>query len=383
MNPVRLPGSVKTLSRFVLGVFILTAIFGVFAGSPAQAEQFNGGFTFQYATSALTLPLRTPTYVLHTRASMVDVQGDAWSDMTGAFSINYGLMKNFEMELTTILYQDLNLSSIPAQNGERRTMNIPGNFYLRWKYGNMRLWKDWPLYFGIQGSAHLPLVGEAENNIWLEPYYGNNMSFAFNMLFSYVTNPDYPEDGFQINYNFGYLNNNDGPSLSSSTEAIKAFFGVYYPFSAKFSGTLESQGTYFLGYPLFMKNIYSIEEYGYVTPSVKYKFSPLIALTTGVDIRVYQKENMTSALLQPDDVDNYPAWRVTSKLSFTPVVNAIRTGGPMGGGYGATNRGNLYDWGGVAPGDLGSMEIELEKIREDRKKAEQQLEELKKKVEDK
>jgi hypothetical protein len=115
---------------------------------------------------------------------------------------------------------------------------------------------------------------------------------------------------------------------------------------------------------------------------------------SGVDIKVFDNENMTySSLVMDKDDPNYPAWRVTSKL----IVNSVSMGGPsyssafqggmapagggrpMGGAM-VGNQAALYDWGGSVKDDVQYIEVELEKIREDRRKAEEKLQKIKRKI---
>ncbi len=382
--------------------FLILALLIFLAPVSSFCEQLNGGYSMQYATSALTIPFRAQQYVVHTRGSSVSTDAGTWTNATGAFSFSYGYKTNLELELTAILYQDLNLAAEytteePGPEDERQATNIPDNLYFRWKYGNMRLTSGLPLFFGVQGTAHMRLSKGTITNVWLEPYYGDKMSTQINLLFSYISNPLYPDDGFQAHYNVGYINLNDAATFSKSTDALKVYFGLYYPFSPRFAGMLETQGTYFFGYPEFAEDIFSMEEYGYITPSIRYRFSNIVSYVGGVDILFYEGEENTSPLLQPEGFPNYPGWRISSKLVFTPIMGGIEGPGyttgaympgamPMaqpsavGGAYGAANRAALYDWGGSVKDDVQYIEVELDKIREDRRKAEEKLQKIKKKL---
>jgi len=364
------------------------------AGNGLRAEQLNGGYSLQYAASALTLSKGMWLFKVHSRASLFTVNGTSVSDVTGAFSMNYGFSNNLETEATLILYQDLNYSA-PIGGS---TANTPDDLLVRWKWGNMQMpLAGLPLYFALSGTARISLGGVS--NTYLEPYDSPGTTAQLNMIFSYFRNPIYPNDDLQIHYNFGYINFNDGIDFSSSTSAVRLYFGVWYPFNDKVAASVESHGTYFLGYPESLGSIYSIEEYGYLTPSLHYTFSPVVTFITGADIRIYEKKDLSFALNVPPGAPNYPPWRISSKLVYYPSAGRLGTGGPgfgqygatpagapapgappVGGGYGAASRAALYDWGGNIESDIQYMEIELEKIREDRKKAEEQLQKLKNKL---
>ncbi len=383
------------MKRYVSLLVVVLWMAALIPAGTGNAEQFNGGLSYQYVTSAKTIPKGAWQLMSHSRAALVSLGGgESVNTGTLASSLNYGAFNHFELEITSLLYQYVN---DPASPGTNYASNAPDGGYFRWKLGDIRLMNK--IYFGIQGSARMSLGDYT--NAWLEPYYTEANAAGINYLFSYFQNPDYPEDGLQIHYNGGYYNYNDGVEIMESTDAIQVFFGIIYPLSRKFVGSFESQATYFRNRPEEDPvGMDMTEHYSYFTPSVTWKFASGWSFTAGVDVLVYGGIDMTKAkdlngnVVNVDNYPNYPTWRASYKLIWRPgAVWGERHRGrggrgrwqtgqqlPYGAGYNIQNRVMLYDWGGYAEEDLGYVETELEKIREDRKKAEEDLQKIKEKL---
>jgi len=325
--------------------------------------------------------------MIHSRTTFAKMNGKDGSVITGAFSVNYGILNNLELEFVSIMYQDLNKYYDPSLNDDDRALNLPGNYYLRWKLGSFRINPDLPLYLGLQGSMHAPFISEAANNIWLEPYHAERMSIQVNGLLSYYRNDLFLDDDWHAHLNFGYINFNDADRVNQSSEGIQLNTGLHYPFDERWAGSIELHALTFIDRREHYEDIFSIEDYLYVTPSVRYRFSPIVSWRTGLDVLLYDEDNKTRTSLQPDDDSNYPAWRVTSKLSFAPsglwfdTRGQIGPRGFLGGAYGAANRAELFDWDEETLKDIEYLELELQKIREQRRKTEEELQRIKKNIE--
>ncbi len=379
--------------RKLLWIVVVALLLSV---ASSYAEQFQGGYTLQYVSAAQTIPKGSRTYLLHTRGSMVSIDGDSWSNATIAFSYNYGFLQNTELEVSGVLYQDLNLSSVPGDDEQPRTANTPGRIYLRWKYAGKQFGTS-PFFWGLQGTLLTKFSSETVENVYLEPYSSSNLGMQFNVLFSYLANPLSIEDGLQITYNFGYVNYNDSGQFSTSTDAMVVYSGISYPLNQRLTLALESQGTYVMSYPQDWAEVYSIEAYGYLTPSIRYAIMPGVSLLSGIDIKYYENDELTDKTLQPSSAPSYPGWRVTSKLIFTseavggPAYQQASMPGMQQQSYGqqsmmmpgqmqSANRAALYDWGGSVRDDIQYIEVELEKIREDRIEAENKLRQIREKL---
>ncbi len=376
-------------TKYVIVVLVLLS----FALS-SYAEQFTGGYSLNYVTSTRTLPKSSWQINGYSHGYAFDLDGDWVSTFSHAAGITYGLSNSFEVELSAILYQDTNNST---------ESNIPDDIYLRWKWGNRQIGNT-PIFYGLQSSLRYQ-VADSSNTI-LEPEYdsgGNTVSLF--LVLSYYRNLRRPEEGFQFHYNFGYVNYNDAETISKSTDAFKFFMGAQIPLASispslsRLQYLLELQGTYFLGYPEFAYRINSIEEFAYLTSSLRFRINDQLSLNTGLDVRVFQKEQMTWHTETPilAAYPNYPTWRFVTRLTYTPNTGYSGYGGgmtgfgsmgggynqPMGGGFGAPYRGAmLYDWTGGIQEDIQYLEIELDQIRQDRMEAEEQLQRLQEELEE-
>lgn len=120
----------------------------------AEAEQFSGGYGYQYATSARTIPKGAWQLMSHSRVALVDNgAGESYTNATLASTLTYGLFNNFEVEITSLLYQYVNF---PRSAPAAYQTNVPDGGYIRWKWGNIKLMDK--VYFGIQEASGIQSV---------------------------------------------------------------------------------------------------------------------------------------------------------------------------------------------------------------------------------
>ncbi len=369
-------------------LFLIVALVSLWVDD-IRADQFMGGFSYQYTTSAKTIPQGAWMLRSHSRATSISIGSSSITNVTLASSLNYGALKNLELELTSILYQDVNnpVGSIAGSS------NKPDGGYFRWKYGNIPLFNL--ITFGILGSLRSSMGDYAD--VYLEPYYSEAYAAEIDYLFSYFHDKNYPDQALQIHYNLGYINYNDSEDIFSSTDAIKANLALSYPLPFRkvyFDFILESHGLFFRQYRDGYKSSYSIEDYAYLTSSLVWKITPSWRLMGGIDFLVYQGEEMTnpSSLPRAYRDTNYPSYRVSYKLSWLPFIKqrpkrrirlveeeSVTVMEPMPGEK--LGIGQQYDWKGFLQNEFDYVQENLRKIREERKKLEeQQKEEAKKKT---
>lgn len=281
----------------------------IFLISPNQsvAEQFNGGLGLRYTTSAHTLPAGFIGFSTYSRATQLALGSKSEPYGAGGFSLNYGITRDFEFEITGILYQDKKIIG--------KSNNPPHDVYIRWKLGNYQTHiKDLPVTLGLQFSSRLDF-GSTED-IPFEPYGGRYTSHQLNALISYYKNPVDREMGWQVHYNLGYVFFNDNISLG----AIKSYLGITYPFWFRWTAIVESHGMFYTQSPLPGTSLYSVEDYLYYTPTLRYRVNPSLYLTSSLDILVYQGQNITRRPYQPSGYPDYPEWRWTLGLKFIPKL---------------------------------------------------------------
>ena len=312
-------------------------------------------------------------------------------DGTGAFSAHFGFSKFLELGITMLLYQDLNLSQTTINN-ELYEEQIPDDVILRMKFGGWGIPISSSVFrmaFGLDYRMRTALVRE---DVYLEPYSSDAMEFGVNMLLSLYLNAFYPDESHQIHLNVGYINHNDsglGVGLFNSGQQLNYSLGYVYP-TLKFDIHGEIHGCNFIEDP--PENIYSREDYLYFAPGLTYKPFYGFNIQFAIEWLILEEENTTvGRRLPPGYPDNYPPWRVSGNLVLTPTTafftqptfarvseeskrreRLLEKSG--------LDRRALFEW--VTDEDFGKeyIDLELEKIRQERIKAEQELEKLKKEL---
>ena len=290
-------------------------------------------------------------------------------------------LKHLEIGFTQILYQDLNDSAIDPDHLEQ----IPDDTYLRVKIGNIPFTVG-NAYFKFGVLNQLRYRTGVVDNIYLEPYVGDGIEWEIDLLLSYFSNPLYEENAPALHFNVGYLNHNDaGIGNSPFKAAQELIYGVAYVYPIRlFDFYLESSGYFFTNYP--EEWAYSRESSIWLTPGLRYKMFYGLNFLLGVDVLVWEEDDKTFPAL-PDEYPNYPEWRVNGSISFSPSTSFFRqptfsqAGDPKNLRKLLRDRKSLFEWVVDEQEGLEYIDIELEKIKAERKKAEQDLEKLKKELE--
>ena len=332
----------------------------------------------------------------------VDVSDD-WNTVTNgtsAFTASFGFTRKMELGFTQILYQDLNNTN--REDLDTRTL-IPGDTYIRFKIGG------WTLGSNIFVSAMPALryrVGKF-HDIQFEPYESEAVEAELVTMMSYYWRPLYPDEDKSIHLNVGYLNHNDGDSPTESAQGLNYLLSFVYPLRVLDLG-FEVYGNQFLKQPEL--NVLGRENWAYVTPFARYRPFKGLQFTMGVDVLLMGDENTTEpapgqTFRNVDDYPNYAEWRITGKISFAPstafyisptfvsseepVTGQARTAGSraeagQAGGYDFFNRQDLFRWAiEEQVGGVDAVNLDLNKLRQERMKAEEDLKKLKKKLEEK
>ena len=361
---------------------LVIAVLGVLAaGTPAGATQFAGGKGLTIVQYPITLPPGALNVQLHTRAFAKSLPDFTLSNGTGALSFNFGFTKHLEIGFTQILYQDLNVSAIDQDHLEQ----IPDDTYLRVKLGNIPFTVG-NAYFKFGVLNQLRYRTGVVDNIYLEPYVSDGIEWEIDLLLSYFSNPLYEENAPALHFNVGYLNHNDAGIGNSPFKAAQEFvYAAAYVFPTRlFDFYLENSGLTFTNYP--KEWVYSRESSIWLTPGVRYKMFYGLNLLLGVDVLLWSEDDKTSPAL-PDVYPNYPDWRINGTISFSPSTSFFRqptfsqAGDPKNLRKLLRDRKSLFEWVVDDQEGLEYIDIELEKIKAERKKAEQDLEKLKKELE--
>lgn len=344
--------------------------------------QFVGGKGLLYTMSPLTNTTGQLSFNMYSRGYFQN--NPTMRHTTTAANVNFGFSNHIELGLTQLLYQDLELT--PEDN-----KMMPGVTLVHFKLGNYSLKSGTrAIYFGAHVSGQYRTA--KYYNIYLEPYVNEGITGEVNLLAAYYWKPFYLYESPAVHFNLGYKNHNDRTTLSASSQNIPMAAAFVLP-KVKYDYSLELHGEFFIkDAPVA---IYSRENFLYLTPSFKYRFFMGLAASVGLDILVYSEDEKSLASLLPDEdgYPQYPSWRINFKFSYMPstAFYRVETFGKVERNALSreslreqrvvSEKSSLFEW--IVDENKGAeyIDLELEKIREERKKAEEELEKLKKEIE--
>jgi len=359
---------------FVLSFIIITLLV---CSQPVGATQFTGGKGLTIVQYPTCLPPGALNLKVHTRGYVKSLDAFTLSDGTGAISFNFGFSKHVEFGLTQIMYQDLNLSALQPDQLEQ----VPDDTYLRVKFGNYPFTLG-NAYFKFGLLSQLRYRTGVVDNIYLEPYVSNGIEWELDALLSFYSNPMYEDNAPSLHFNAGYLNHNDAGYGQSPFKASQEFvYGAAFVYPTRFFDfALEHHGGIFTLDP--DETIYSREDNLWLTPSINYKMYYGLNIMLGADFLIYEGEDTTVPTI-PSDYPNYPPWRINGVISFSPSTSFFRqptfeqASDPQSIRKLLRDRKSLFEWVVDDQEGLEYIDIELEKIKAERKKAEEDLEKLK------
>jgi hypothetical protein len=364
-------------------VLVCAIICGVTAAIPVSATQFAGGRGLTMVQFPTILDPGSLVITLHSRAFVTSPPGYAWaiSDGTGALSFNFGFTKRVEIGFTQILYQDLNVSA--AQNNYATMQQIPDDTYLRVKVGAFPYTLGNAFFkFGILNQLRYR-TGLVQN-VYLEPYSGDGIEWEIDLLNTLYLNPLYEDNAPAIHMNLGYTNFNDtgvGQSVFKAAQSIEYGLAFVYP-TKHFDFFLETSGHVFTHLPP-EPTAFSQQDYQWVTPGLRWKIFYGLNATIAMDIMTWKSKDRSTAVL-PKDYPDFPNWRINGMVSISPSTSFYReptfskVSDPLSTRKLLRERKSLFEWVVDEQPGVEYIDLELEKIKAERKKAEQELEKLKK-----
>ena len=247
-------------------------------------------------------------------------------NVQGFTSINMGINEHLEVGVTPILYQDTNSDGGNILDGQA---NFPDDLYISFKLGSYSALES-PYIFGGMLYTRIPLA--EQSNIVYENYSAGTLEFGLTGLFTYLSNITFPDEGWKYHVNLGYLNHNDvgkeltdnpdDPTSNAMSAELLFGTGMLYP-AGTFDFTWEINASYFITKPPV--SAYSREYVSYLTGGVIYKPYPWLTFNTGLDIRLLsgkdQSDYVETSLIKRPDFPNYPTWRATigAKIAILPT----------------------------------------------------------------
>jgi len=372
-------------------IFIVL-IMAAFLSLPALTfgDQFVGGDGIFYTATAQTFAPGKLSFALYTRSYAKPVTERDIRNNTAALAAEFGFTKHIEFGVTQILYQDVNYNLFDDE-----TMLAPGFTQMRVKMGNYRF--NMGEKFLFYGAMATVTKQGKYYNLYLEPYYDIAIAGQIDFLASYYLNPFYPKESPSFHLNLGYCNLNDALTLTESGQVLPLSI-AYVNSKLKKEYSVELNGRFFLKKTPVI-GAYSQENFLYLSPGFKYNFFLGLSVGAALDVLLYAGDENTSNyysnVMELGDYPTYAAWRINLKLDYTPstafyeiptfseVSQESVTKESMRARRVLTDKKSLFEW--VVDEDKGAeyIDLELEKIRNERKRAEAELEQLKKEIEEK
>jgi len=373
------------LKHFVLAIFIV---------SLAQAQLPNAYPDLIHVQTARTLNPGALTINgsmnFYTKAGEfigetkpVDFSAVNYWLVAGNAIFSYGIVDHFDASLGIRVYQDTHRSN---------ESNIPGDLFLTLRAGSFAFGRDhFNQAFLI--STRFP-VAEQHNYLYAE-YASGAIEYGFMYSVSFYSDKYLRDRYFNLHFNVGYWNHNEAGQTFSfendteykaghNSQEFRMGLASIFP-SRLFDYRLELTGMIYIKKPEGF--IYSAGEWLVLTPSIKYKMAPWVALDLGMDFRLSpDREWTTENIPKPSNLDlpkTYPPWKVQLGANF--VLNlkekTIVTAEDVEREE-AREKIELFEQILDEREKAKEVEKELENLKKIRKEAEEEIEELKKILED-
>lgn len=381
-------------------IFKLLIVLVVLIPAITNAIQYTGGFGYLHTGSAITMPPGALDLSMYIRGFVtIEKQNDETffiSNGSSAIAATFGYTNHTEIAFSQVLYQDLNQTNVG--NDELTTM-IPGDSYIRFKFGGYHYGSSETMRKVLWGFAPILRLRTAlHHDVQFEPYYSRAIELELQYINSFYQKPLYPDDGISIHTNLGYIYHNDGSAENeASAQEFNFLISGVYPREKKFDIGAELYGSLFLVRPL--PTVLGREDWMYLTPFVKFKPFGNLSVLLGLDVLLMGAKETSEPTYGAviTDFPNYSSWRLTSRISFAPSTTFYQVsekGGIASGRPKTTSvsqgissdydREALFRWAlEQKTGEVEPVDLDLERIRAERKKAEEELELLRKKLEEK
>ncbi|MBL7033172.1 MAG: hypothetical protein ISR91_03415 [Candidatus Delongbacteria bacterium] len=382
-------------ARYTIAVILLLFLLG----QQLQADEFCGGTGLFHTQAAELLGAGKLTISSQSRAfaKYIDSPGGKYllSDGTNVLNATFGFSPHLEIDFSMALYQDLNRTGTNLQK-----TNVPDDAILRLRWGNYKA-----NYFGRSFLWGAVLKGRLNSsnlsNVYLEPYSSESNAFELGYILSYYDNPLYPQESWNAHFNLAYVNHNDSGSheklqlLDGVTQEWQYTLGYRYP-TLRWDFTTELYGTLFTNRPdpnIYYGNnrIFSRANYTYLSLGTVYRLFYGISIGFSGDFNLFTSNIEQNNILPEGYPDFYPPWRITGKINILrsttfSKINTLAAVRPeseidleVRSRTGLSQR-DLVDWLGTDEEGAEFIDLELEKIRAERKQAELELERLKERL---
>jgi len=347
-----------------------------------------------YVHSARVLPKGYLEFIGGTRyfgkVANFGSSGNAFTlwNVQGFTSFNYGINSNIELAVSPIIYQDTNNNEGNVLNGQA---NVPDKLFISVKVGCLGAENSNFLFGGILQTK---IPTEKAYNIIYEPYSAGNVEAGIIGIASYLSNITFPEEDWSLHANLGYWNHYDvgekltknpnDPTPNSISSELMFGLGARFP-AGTFDFSGEINGRYFLNRPPV--TAYSREHVAYLTTGIYYNPYRWLSFHMGIDVKLYSGEDIsdyTQTSLPPPDIEdtpNYPDWRCVLGVKFSILPFSLYTTPESELQRDARNKKQFFKRMLGEEQDTENVEEEVEKLRQKRLKIEQELERIRKLLE--
>jgi len=312
--------------------------------------------------------------------------------VAGDAVFTYGIIEHFDASLGIRVYQDTHYSN---------EFNLPDDLFLTLKAGSFRSNNG---HFNSSGMLSFRIPTAEQHNYPLTEYASGSFEFGLLGAFSFYMDPYLPERSFNMHFNIGYWNHNEsGNTLYTYTtgqgqaegEKLKATrnsqdfrmaLAAVFP-SDLFDFRMELSGILYLTKPNDF--VYSAEEWAFFSPSIRYKPLDWVSMDLGADFRISPKDRQLTTDQIPDFSKsfelpkNYPDWKI--HLGLNVGFSLSGKGTYKAEDYvreKAKERVELFETVVKEEEKTKQVQQEIENLRRVRKEAEDEIEEIRKQLED-
>jgi len=300
--------------------------------------------------------------------------------VAGNTVVGYGIHDNYDVHVGLRVYQDTH---------QENEFNLPDDIFITFRAGNFKFGQN---YFrqAFMLSTRIP-VGKVHNYPFAEYASG---AFEYGLMYaaSFYLDPYLPYRSYNMHLNMGWWNHNelgqkyefsDGQNLKATVNSndFRLALASVFP-TPLFDFRVELSGILYLEKP--NNFIYSAEEFAVLSPSLRFKPLDNLSIDLGSDFLISPEREWTTAQIPIpstalDLPASYPKWKIYMGANY-----AFRLGG-FGGKSEieyeqseAQQRIDSFETIVKEREKAETIQEELENLKKIRKEAEEEIEELKK-----
>lgn len=310
--------------------------------------------------------------------------------VAGNMLFSYGILEHLDATLGLRVYQDTHYEN---------EFNLPDDLFLTLRAASFKFSRN-HFHHGLLASFRFP-TAEIHNYPFAK-YASGAFEYAFMWAVSYYRDQYLPNRDFNVHFNIGWWNHNEkGTTLyefeedygdyqagdkleaTKNSQELRMALAAVFP-SSVFDFRLELSGMLYL--EKTNEFVYSAEEWAFLTPSLRYKPAKWAYLDLGVDFRLSEERQWTAGI--PDmsrELElppNYPGWKVHLGAGFAFNLTGKPVDNMQDNQVEAQQKIELFETIIEEKEKAREVEDQIESLRRVRKETDEEIEELKKILED-